>query len=218
MAYNFDQAIKQAEEQYGVGRGGNNSEWLTSFPIGNTRLRVITAFNVYAQHYKLGGYIGVCVGKDNNCPGCMSGEKPSIKWMGWVLHENKVKIALLPHKVIKNISSFQEDPDYVFDGFPMPYDINITKTSTGSQKQNVEYSVRPAKTATEITQEHKAEIEKANAIEDIIKAIKNKKIKELDGDKNTGEDIRVVPDEAYEATVESIIDQDEELQLDFSQI
>lgn len=195
MTYNFNQAAEAAKQEYPA--NSNNTEWLTKFEIGETRIRIMSPFLVYPQHYSEGEYKGICVGKDKGCPGCAEDKKPSVKWIGWVLHDGALKVCLLPYNIIPLIGKYQDDPEYAFSDLPMPYDIHIVKTQNGPKKQNVEYSLRPARSNTDIPQNIMDEYAKANKPEEIIKAVKDKKLKELGHVDTSNEDTRVVPDEAY---------------------
>jgi hypothetical protein len=145
----YSDAIKEAEKAHGVG-----SDWYELVEGMNT-LRVLSFSEVLPQHFSQSGYKGICIGQDNSCPGCAEGSKVSIKWLTWVAsRETNVdmvvgytqpKLAKLPHVVIKKLQAMQDDPDYTFSDFPMPYDIKITKKKTGSKPTEVEYEVMPGK-------------------------------------------------------------------------
>lgn len=177
MTYSFEEAQRQAEAEYGFSIGkSSDSEWLTKFPLGDTRFRLLTPLYACPQHYKEGwDKNGICIGKDNGCPGCEAEIKPSMKWLGLVYHEEKIKPALLPHKVFSQLGEYQKDPEYAFD-FPMPYDVIVTKKSTGALPQNVEYIIRMGRTETALPENVLADLEKHNTPEEIKESMKKKQI------------------------------------------
>ncbi len=192
MSYDFNKAAEEAKKEYPA--NNSNAEWLTKFEIGETRIRIMSPFIAYPQHYSEGGYKGICVGKDKACQGCTDDKKPSIKWIGWAIHEGALKVCLLPYNIIPLLGKYQNDADFGFDTLPMPYDVYIIKEQKGPKKQNVEYSLKPARFNTDIPADIMEQYAKCNTPEDIIKAVKEKKLKELG---HTAEDTRVVPDDAY---------------------
>ena len=200
--------IAQAESQYAGERSG--SEWfrITGIP---TRIRVLTQFDVYPQHFDPAGYKGVCIGADKQCPGCLAGKKPSIKWIGYVLHEDQVRVAVFPHTVLKQISDMQESEDFGFNSFPMPYDVDIKKEKSGDRPTDIKYSVTMRRTATELSPDQKLYLSEAKRGGEIVQKIKDKKIAEL----GNGEDTRVVPETTYAEYTEPAVELD---MPDFSDI
>lgn len=127
--------MNQANEQYGTGGSGG---FFTFEKNGTYRLRVLTLCYPLATHF-LGKGVkpAVCYGIDKGCP--YHGEsapkddkgeekKPSVKFVGYVIdrRDGKVKLGELPYSVINAINDLQEDEEYAFDDFPMPYDIKVT--------------------------------------------------------------------------------------------
>lgn len=112
-------------------------------------------------------------------------EGRTIKWMAWVLDrtDDKVKLATLPHTVVKLIQAFQEDEDYAFDDFPMPYDIKITAKGAGTKE--VKYAVIPTPKRTEV--DAKALLEGKTDCAEIIKKMKEKRMQGKTADKQWDE-------------------------------
>jgi len=179
MNYSFEEAQRQAELEYGFSVGSNDNEWLTKFPLGETKFRLLTPLFACPQHFKEGwAYNGICVGKDNGCEGCKQEVKHSMKWLGLVWHEGKIKPALLPHKVFGQLSDYQKDPQYSFD-FPMPFYITVIKKSTGSLPQNVEYTVRPDRNDTKLEEGLEDKLAKHTPPEEIKENMKAKQMKKF---------------------------------------
>lgn len=178
MSFNFNEAVKGAEEKYGVG-SNSKTEWLTKFIEGDTRLRLLSHTVAYAQHYIVGGYMGVCLGKDRGCPGCAVSDKPKLKWLGWVLHEEQIKPCLLPHTIVVELGNYQADPEYAFTEPPMPYDITITKKKTGEKEQNVKYSIKASRINAPVSEEIMAELAKKLSPDQLKDKMREKKAIEL---------------------------------------
>lgn len=96
----------------------------------------------------------------------------SIKGVGWVLQDGKIKQAKLPYTVVKAIRGLMEDPDYAFTEFPMPRFINIKAKNAGSKE--VEYTVIPSPKETPVSQEILGELAKKPTPEEIIEKIRGK--------------------------------------------
>ena len=94
----------------------------------------------------------------------------SIKGVGWVLQDGKIKQAKLPYTVVKAIRELQQDPDYAFEDFPMPRLINIKAKGAGSKE--VEYTVIPAPKETVVSEEILTELSKKPSPQDIVEKIK----------------------------------------------
>ena len=205
MSFNFNEAVKSAEDKYGVGNN-NNDDWLTKFPEGDTRLRLLSHTVAYAQHYMQSGYRGVCLGKDRGCPGCAVSDKPNLKWLGWVLHEEQIKPCLLPHTIVVELGNYQADPEYAFAEPPMPYDITITKKKTGEKEQNVKYSIKASRINAPVSDEIMAELAKKISPDQLKDKMQEKKAKELgiSNQQNTPESESVIEYPEEEIDPESI--------------
>jgi hypothetical protein len=202
------------EEKYNVGGNRESSGWYL-FTLTNEkekkgihRVRLLTFPSVLVQHYSKGGYIGVCIGKGDNCPGCMKDEQikqqkeqdpegtkdlrhtRNIKHLAWVVDygainrvekdpqhfEEVCKLAPIPHTVIKEIQKLQDDPEYAFGDFPMPYDVTIERDDN---EQITKYSVRPARQNAELPQKVQDKLKDLTPPEEIVEKMKDKKRKEL---------------------------------------
>ena len=152
--FNFFDSIKQAEKEYDLG-GGDRYR----FQDGDNKFRLVSEALPYRSMYK---------------------GTPTFKWLCYVLdrRDNNVKLMFLPHSIMKAIGDFQQDADYTFDGYPMPYDINVKAKNAG--KKEVEYSVIPAKAATELTSEELANIESQKPLTQIKEKLRAKEAEKAD--------------------------------------
>jgi hypothetical protein len=96
----------------------------------------------------------------------------SVKGVCWVLHDGRVKQAKLPYTVVKAVRDLMQDPDYAFEEFPMPRQINIKAKNAGTKE--VEYSVIPSPREVEVPQEILDEVAKKPTPEDVIELIKGR--------------------------------------------
>lgn len=104
---------------------------------GQYRIRLLTKPVAIATHFFGPGQPSVvCVGVDKGCPfhgpeapkdDKGNEKRPSVKFMAYVVDrsDGKVKLGELPWSVIGRVADFEEDEEFQFDGYPMPYDIKI---------------------------------------------------------------------------------------------
>lgn len=117
--------IKNESKKYG---GGSNSDFFT-FEEGVNRMRILVQPKVIAYHFPAEGRPDVCVGIDEGCTHHKpDAKKPTIRLCTYVIDrkDNKVKFAELPLSISYSLNDLQDDEDYAFEGFPMPYDVKIT--------------------------------------------------------------------------------------------
>jgi len=118
--------IQNEAKQYG---GGSNSDFF-QFKKGVNKMRILAQPKVLATHFFGKGHPAVvCVGMDEGCKHHEEGaDKPSIKLATYILdrEDGKVKIAELPLSISYSINDLQQDEDFAFEEFPMPYDVKVT--------------------------------------------------------------------------------------------
>jgi hypothetical protein len=123
----FMDAIKSESKKYGAGAG--NSDFF-KFEEGIQKIRIATEPEVIAYHFfGEGQRPDVCIGIDEGCPHHKEGTKrPTIKLCTYVIDrkDGKVKFAELPLSISYAINDLQQDQDFAFEGFPMPFDVKIT--------------------------------------------------------------------------------------------
>ncbi len=149
-----------------------NSEWF-KITEGENRIRILSDGEMIFEHFKR----GVCIGKEEGCPVCMEGEKPSMRVLFWILDhkDGKVKLAKLPYMIFKMIASYQKNPEYAFTEVPMPYDLTITAKNAGTKE--VEYGLIPARKETPVSNEVIEKLSKEKMPNEIVKAMKEKALK-----------------------------------------
>jgi len=122
----FMEEIKSEQKKYGA-EPANMFEFENA---GIYKIRILHQPKVVATHFfGKGNPAVVCVGIDEGCPFHGEGtDKPGIKLATYVLDRNdgKVKMAELPLSISYSLNDLQNDEDYAFDGFPMPYDVKVT--------------------------------------------------------------------------------------------
>lgn len=161
----INEQLNKGQNEYGVTSTTNYFK----FKQGDNRLRILTAGEVLATHFfGKGQKASTCYGMEKGCPfhgeGAPKGidgkeKKPSIKYTCYVIDRSdvdaRIQLADLPYSVIKQIGDYQENIDYSFDGFPMPYDVTI-KYNPDSASPNDMYKVMPSPKREEVSDEVKA--------------------------------------------------------------
>lgn len=153
----LNEQLEQAQKEFGTGNKTNYYK----FQEGNNRIRILTEGKVFGQHF-VGNKFSTCYGKDKGCPFHYSDEdsKMSTKFVCYILDlndkEQKIQLADLPYSVIKQVGSYQENPDYAFDSFPMPYDITVKYDSKAAPANK--YQVMPSPKREEVSEEIKLKL------------------------------------------------------------
>lgn len=130
---NLNEQLKQDAEKYNLGSGAGGSDYYNIEEGNDNVVRVLTTGEVYATHFLgKGTKSPICYGVEKGCPiRDDEGNHPtpsSVRYALYVLDrkDNEVKLAMFPYSVMRGIADLQENPDFQFDEFPMPYDIRIT--------------------------------------------------------------------------------------------
>lgn len=122
----FMDDINEEQKKYGGG-GGNRFEFENK---GVYRIRILNQPKVLATHFFGKGNPAVtCVGIDEGCTyHTEKDDRPSIKLVTYVIDrkDGKVKIAELPLSISYALNDLQEDEEFAFENFPMPYDVKVT--------------------------------------------------------------------------------------------
>lgn len=147
--------IDKASKEYGTG-GSDIFQFKKS---GKYTIRLLTDPAPIATHF-LGKGQGayVCFGKDKGCPFHKDTDKaPSLKFMVYLVDraDGKVKLGELPYSVIAKVADFEEDEDYAFEAYPMPYDIKVTFDKENSDPKQI-YKVLASPKKTELKEEETA--------------------------------------------------------------
>lgn len=125
--------LNQTAEEHGMNSGLFQFE-----KSGAYKLRLLTKPVALATHFfGRGQTSAICFGADKGCP--FHGERapkdedgnekrPSVKFVTYLINRatGKIQLGELPWSVISAIADFEEDEDYAFKEYPMPYDIKVT--------------------------------------------------------------------------------------------
>lgn len=161
---------------------GGGGDWY-KFQEGSNKMRILAFPAVLGNHYDRAkdGYKGVCIGKDEDCPGCTSGQKPTAKWLTYIHDHRTDEIAIVKfgYKIMEQLNALQKGEEYAFESFPMPYNIDIQLKDAGTL--SAVYSVQASRKNTDVDSKLIESLENKNTPEQIVEAMKDKKVKELSG-------------------------------------
>lgn len=147
-----DQKSEQAK------KGGS---WF-KFKEGDNKVRVLTQPLAIYEDYKL----GMCY------TGCNF--QGSIKYLTYIYDyaDKSIKLMKIPYTVFQDIANFEQDEDYKFTSFPMPYSLNIRASNAGTKE--VKYSTIPSPNRNEVPTNVIESISKMKGVEEIIEGMKKK--------------------------------------------
>lgn len=156
--------MKDDMKQYG---GGSPSA--DYFEFGKTkktyRMRLLAFPATLAYHFPVQGRPDVCLGIDEGCKHHGDdAKKPTIRLVTYIIDrtDGKVKRAELPLAINYSINTLQEDSDFAFEDFPMPYDVKINHDPDNTDPK-AKYTVIPSPKQEPLTAEEKGELLKAMA-------------------------------------------------------
>jgi len=154
----FMDEVKEESKKYGAGQ---SSDYFNFSEKGIYRLRILHQPKTIATHFfGKGNPSVVCVGIDEGCQYHGQDEKkPSIKLATYVIDrsDGKVKLAELPLSVGYYLQGLQEDSDFAFTEFPMPYDVKITYDPDNSDPKSI-YRLVPSPKQEPLTPEEGLEL------------------------------------------------------------
>lgn len=160
---NLKEKISMDSKQYGV--SGGNSDFF-SFKEGANRMRILNMPEIIALHFHGEGQRpDVCIGVEEGCAFHKEGDKrPTIKLCTYIIdrEDGKIKFAELPLSINYSLNDLQEDSDFAFSDFPMPYDVKITHDPKNADPK-AKYRLVPSPNREEITAEDEAALETAMA-------------------------------------------------------
>lgn len=180
---------KKAEKEYNIGGG----DWL-KLKEGANKVRIVSEFEAFGNHYIPEEKKSVvCLGKDK-CPLCKKGDKPSVRYLGWVIdrEDGNLKMAMFGHTIFKAIGELAMSEDYSFEGIP-DYDVTIKRTGTGLDTQ---YTVIPARKETKLTKDEEKMLDEMKDPKDVLEKMKENQ----SPDKEEGEN----EDEEHEIRAEDL--------------
>lgn len=145
------------------GGGGTNSDFF-QFEKGVNKMRILVQPKVIAFHFfGKGEKPDVCVGIDEGCPHHKeTDKKPSIKLATYIIDrkDDKVKLAELPLSISYSLNDLQEDSDFAFKDFPMPYDVKITSDPDNTDPK-AKYRLVASPKQVELTDEEETALSEA---------------------------------------------------------
>ena len=188
MKYSFNEQLQRDEKEF----GRNSNSMYFDLEEGNNNIaRVLTPGAVYGNHFLGKGVRSpVCYGKEKGCPIKDKEGKfhaaTSPRYVLFVLDRksNEIKVAFFPYTVMKQIGVLQSNPDYAFDGLPMPYDIRITSNPSGSPAEKYKVDVKP--NSANLTEEQLRELDKKYADKSPEQIVARMKEKQMEADKDSG--------------------------------
>lgn len=159
-----DLAKQDSKNDYAAPKG----DWF-KFKEGENKIRVLTEPIVIFEDYKM----GICY---TDC-----GFKGQMKYLAYIYNyaTKAIEIMKIPMRIFDSIANLEENEDWAFQGFPMPYGITITAEGAGSKE--VKYSLMPSPKRVDMPQEVIDELKKKNPIAEIIQRLKDKNKQAHDG-------------------------------------
>lgn len=160
---------------------------------GENKIRILSEGALIGTHW-VNNKPFPCYGETKGCPRHGEGapikdgkpQSPQVKFTCYVLDraDDKVKLADLPYSVIKKIGELQQDTDWSFDEFPMPYDVKITYKP--KETPNNMYVVTPSPNRVSLALEHTESLRKGLEVANPIDLVKKKKLAQLNADQADG--------------------------------
>lgn len=174
----FMDDVRNESKKYGAGNSSN----FEFDAKGVYKMRILVQPKVVATHFFGPGQPShVCVGIDEGCPYHKeSDKKPSIKLATYILDrqdENKVKMAELPLSTSYAINDLQDDEDFAFSEFPMPYDVKITYDPDNSDPK-AKYRLVASPKSEPITEGEQAALDEKMAKQTPEQYVEKKKARE----------------------------------------
>jgi len=129
---------------------------------GDNVIKILTEPEMFFEKFK----VGICY---TDC-----GYEGNSKFMAFVFDrkDGKIKLAKLPYTVGTTIAEYENDEDYNFTGFPMPYYVKIKAVGAGTKE--VKYTITPSPKREEVSEEILTELKKRKPVSEIIQKMKEK--------------------------------------------
>lgn len=176
--------MKNGAEQYGA---GSQSDFFRFDKSGVYKIRILTKPIAIATHFFGKGVpSAVCYGKKEGCPH-HKGDKPTVKFVSYLINRTTgmVQLGELPWSVISVVAELEQDEDFKFENYPMPYDIKVTVDKENNDPKQI-YKTLGSPKATPVTTEEdnqfQEKMSKLNPEEFVLK----RKEKQLEKDKQSG--------------------------------
>lgn len=137
-----------------------SSDWF-KFQEGVNNIRVLVEPEFLAELFK----VGICY------TGC--GYKGTPKYLTWVLDkaDGKVKLFKMPMTIFDQLADLQLSARFMFDRFPMPYDLEVKVKNAGTKE--VTYTIIPG-AEYPVTTDVLTTLAEQNSPAEIIQSMKDK--------------------------------------------
>lgn len=144
------------------------------FPVGDTRLRVLSEFYLVEQAWAGDYPNGKPVGYIHAGRPVKEGEKIDRKGWAWAHVRtagdeaiDDIKLITMSMGLLADIGKLKQNPDYKWDKYPMPFEITVSNTGSGGDR----YSLTPARQNTEVEASVMEKLNKKNTIPSIVEKI-----------------------------------------------
>lgn len=191
-------AFEDEVNQAGKDMGSNTSSFY-KFKEGDNKLRIMSEPMIQVSRY---GY-GICY---EGAPYCQketldkeyaaavekakaAGTDPkkvprpnlSKKWMAWAIDRSTGDLVLLTmsYTISKELMEAKGSDEAGFQGWPMPFDINIK--AKGAGKKEVEYTLICSRQSVPVTDEEAKLMEKVTPVDQILGRMKEKQREKTEG-------------------------------------
>lgn len=144
----INELIQKAEKEYGLGKG----EYF-KVQEGANKIRVLSELIFNESEYK---------------------GNPTYRFVCWVLDRKDavIKPYFMPVSIARALGSMQEDPEYAFKDFPMPYDITINAKGAGTKE--VDYQVVAARQNSPLTDMEQTALKERMPITEFVAKLNEK--------------------------------------------
>ncbi len=183
-------SLKDEMDQVAQEHGMNgNADFFSFKKSGDYTLRILSKPLAMATHFFGKGTPGsVCYGKLEGCPfHTADHENPSVKFQCYVIDrtDGKVKIAELPWSVVSVISDYELDPDWSYQGYPLPYDIRVKVDKENKDPKSIYKTLGVPRREPLTVEEENAYSRKQGELS-VEKYIEGRKTKQIEKHKEAG--------------------------------
>ena len=140
------------------------------FPVGETKIRLLTqfhqTFSLYKGTYPNSKYVKMLP----HFKEVEEGYNLKTSAWAWAIIRGKVdklKIVQFPYALIKALQGMQNDPEWKFDTLPMEYDITIGNTGEGGAR----YSLRGSPSRSKVLEDTLTSLKGKKSCEEIASKI-----------------------------------------------
>lgn len=180
-----DEMDKVAQEN---GMSGS-TDFFSFKKSGSYTLRILSKPLAMATHFFGKGTPGaVCYGKLHGCPfHTIEHENPSVKFQCYVIDraDGKVKLAEIPWSVVSIISEYEQDPDWAYSQYPLPYDIRVNVDKENKDPKSMYKTIGVPRRENITTEEENAYLKKSGELP-VEKYIEARKAKQIEKHKVAG--------------------------------